>query len=129
MVQFLAFLDCPVICHVHELDVSIRSLSAPNFDVINLLEQQTCAYVAVSDAVKINLVEKHGVPASKIKVVLGLGPPLTGRNAHEFQSRDVRRELAIPADGKIVCGCGSIEARKGTDVFLEVATHVAGSHP
>ena len=125
MVQFLEFLDCPVICHVHELDVSIRALGAPNFDVINLMEQQTCAYVAVSDAVKANLVEKHGVPAGKIKVVLGLGPPLACRNAHQLQSRDVRGELAIPADAKIVCGCGSIEKRKGTDLFLEVATHVA----
>lgn len=125
MVQFLSFLDCPVICHVHELDVSIRALEASGLDIIDLLEQRVSRYLAVSDAVKVNLVEQHGVPASKIDVVLGLGPPPTGHIVEAFQSRDIRQELAIPADARIVCGCGSIEPRKGTDLFLDVARHVA----
>jgi glycosyltransferase involved in cell wall biosynthesis len=33
----------------------------------------------------------------------------------------ILRDLGIPEDAKIVCGCGSIEARKGVDIFLKVA--------
>ena len=127
MVQFLSFLDCPVICHVHELDVSIRALQAPGLDIIGLLKARTSRYIAVSDAVKANLVDRHGVPASKIDVVLGLGPPPADHGVESFQPRDIRHELAIPAEARIVCGCGSIEPRKGTDLFLDVAVHAAAS--
>lgn len=128
MVQFLSFLNCPVICHIHELESSIRLLGAPNLDVVQLLKERSSKYIAVSDAVKINLVNEHGVPASKIEVVLGLGPPSAGHLAKAVPSRDLRRELAIPEKAKLVCGCGSIEPRKGTDLFLEVAAHVTRSY-
>lgn len=33
----------------------------------------------------------------------------------------VRRELGIPKDSKIILGCGTIEPRKGVDIFLKTA--------
>ena len=124
MVRFLSFLDCPVICHVHELETSIRALRTADFDAMDELERRVSAFVTVSEAAKANLVERHGVPADKIEVVPGLGPVpnLNGTAAH----CDVRGQLDIPKGARIVCGCGSIEARKGTDLFLAVAAHVAG---
>ncbi|MGY4286386.1 glycosyltransferase involved in cell wall biosynthesis [Bradyrhizobium sp. LM2.7] len=124
MVQFLSFLDCPVICHVHELEMSIRALGTPDFDTMDVLKRRVSAYVTVSDAAKANLVERHGVPADKIEVVPGLGP-VPNLKATAAQC-DVRGQLGIPEGAQIACGCGSIEARKGTDLFLEVAAHVAG---
>jgi glycosyltransferase involved in cell wall biosynthesis len=127
MLEFLSFLDCPAICHVHELEMSIRALARPDFDAMRVLEDRVNAYIAVSDAAKANLLVNHGVASDKVEVVLGPGPVAAQRKASS--PRDVRAELGIPLHAKIACGCGTIEPRKGTDLFLEVAVHAARATP
>src|SRR4051812_40480832 len=53
---------CPVICHVHELEMSIRRF-APRFGVVSA---HLDGYIAVSRAVERNLVEHHGIDPDKI---------------------------------------------------------------
>jgi glycosyltransferase involved in cell wall biosynthesis len=121
MVDFLSFLKCPVICHVHELDGAIQSLGSRN---ISLLEKYRPVYIAVSHAVKQNLTAAHGIPANRIQTIHGF-IPVSEMADTRADSRDmVRRELGIPEQARIVCGCGSIEHRKGTDLFLQVAKNV-----
>lgn len=123
MVEYLSFLNCPVVCHVHELDIGIQYLGR---GTIKLLERYVCRYIAVSPAVKANLIENHGVAADKVTVIQGMVPVANYLKAPGARdSEDVCRELAITPGAKIVCGCGSIETRKGTDLFLQVADYVS----
>ena len=122
MVDFLSFLACPVICHVHELEGVIDALGPAT---MHLLEKQASQYVAVSYDVKRNLVEQHGIPAEKVQVIHGFIPLADNLDIDASRFRDsIRNELGIPKEAMIVCGCGSIEPRKGTDLFLRVAEQV-----
>jgi glycosyltransferase involved in cell wall biosynthesis len=122
--DYLSFLDCPVLCHVHELEQAIQHCDKE--DNLILVKKHASAYVAVSHAVQGNLVAKHGIPEDKIKVIHGFVP--TGWSARDKRGnprRLVRRELRIPIDAKLVCACGSVEPRKGPDLFLQVADKFA----
>lgn len=122
MLDFLSFLDCPVICHVHELGGAIDILGASTgVPVMDLLEKRVPRYIAVSSAVERNLVSRYGVQPNRVEVVHGFIPiPAPGQSNGNSREK-IRRDLGIPAKAKIVCGCGSIESRKGTDIFLDVA--------
>jgi len=49
----------------------------------------------------------------------------------EFSSPgpDMRQELGIPADAPVIGLAGSITPRKGVDLFVEAALHLARTHP
>jgi glycosyltransferase involved in cell wall biosynthesis len=124
ILDYLSFLDCPVICHVHELEHAIQQCD--HEDNLTLVKKHASSYVAVSQAVKRNLVAKHGIPEDKITVIHGFVP--TGQSALDNLGDPrllVRRELRIPRDARLVCACGSIEPRKGPDLFLRVAHTLA----
>lgn len=114
--------ECKVICHVHELSGAIRQVGVEN---IVALERRRPLYIAVSHAVKESLVSNFAIPPDRIEVIYGFVPSIPeGPPSPEEARRTLVRELNIPAEAKIVCGCGSIDPRKGTDLFLEVAARV-----
>jgi glycosyltransferase involved in cell wall biosynthesis len=119
ILDFLSFLDCPVICHVHELDRVIRLLGHDN---LMKVKTHASSYIAVSQAVRRNLVENHGIPEHNVQIIPEFVPTddrqLTGSGT------TVRHELRIPENTQLVCACGSIESRKGPDLFLQVAAKV-----
>jgi glycosyltransferase involved in cell wall biosynthesis len=126
MVEFLKFLNCPVICHVHELEWSINSLGN---DTIKGLEKSVSRYVVVSPSIKTNLVKTHGIAADKIQLVSGFLPDPQDPEEEAEETRErIRQELGIPRGAKIVCACGSIEPRKGTDLFLQAACQTILNH-
>ncbi|MET4275856.1 MULTISPECIES: glycosyltransferase family 4 protein [unclassified Bradyrhizobium] len=116
--------DCEVLCHVHELAGAIRSVGLTN---LAALERRRPRYIAVSDAVRDCLIENFDIAPHRIEVVEPFIPELewSSPDAEEARLR-LAHELDISPDVSIVCGCGSIEARKGTDLFIEVARRVAG---
>lgn len=127
VLDYLSFLDCPVICHVHELEQAIQHCDQE--DNLMLVKKHASSYVAVSHAVQRNLAAKHGVPEDKITVIHGFVP--TGRSARGKLGDPrlvVRRELRIPSDARLVCACGSIAPRKAPDLFLQVADTLAKMH-
>lgn len=132
ILDFLSFLNCPVICHVHELEQVIRQ--ATDETSLRLVKQFTTSYIAVSHSVKHNLVLNHRIPEDKIQVVHGFIPTASVSTETSKPTgtpephRNVRQELGIPAEARVVCACGSIEARKGTDLFLEVAEKAMANH-
>jgi len=122
LVEFLSFLDCPVVCHVHELEGNI---SVCGDDNVARMDKLVCQYIAVSDAVRKNLVELHGIQSRKIQVIPN-SVPVEGAfrpDASEAHAA-LCNELGVSQDSRFVCGCGSIEKGKGTDLFLQVAEHV-----
>ncbi|MFK4505758.1 glycosyltransferase family 4 protein [Bradyrhizobium daqingense] len=116
--------DCEVLCHVHELAGAIRSVGLTN---LAALERRRPRYIAVSDAVRDCLIEDFDIAPHRIEVVEPFIPELEEDSPNAEEARlGLAHELDIPPDVSIVCGCGSIETRKGTDLFIEVARQVAG---
>ena len=119
MLNFLSFIDCPVICHVHELDGVIRTLGTDNLQVF---EKRDAKYIAVANVVRNNLITNHGIPTNRIKLIPGFVP---SKRIPGFDNPwNIYQKLGISKEAKIVCGCGSVEFRKGSDLFLEVANLV-----
>jgi len=121
MLDLLSFVDCPVICHVHELAGAIAQIGSDSFV---RLEERGPVYIAVSHAVKSSLVANQGISEDRIKVIHGFVPPTNSATDSETVHRTVCRKLGIPENARLVCACGSIEFRKGTDIFLQVADKV-----
>ena len=125
LLDLLPIGGCRIICHVHELAGSIRAVGPDN---LAALERHRASYIAVSHAVKECLVKEFAVSADRIEVIHGFVPNSPAEMPGPKEARRMlARELNIPVDAKVVCGCGSIEARKGTDLFVEVARQVVGA--
>ncbi len=119
-------LGCPAICHVHELEMAIRATNTPTRlrEAIGTLD----GYIAVSQAVQRNLVENHGIAATNITLVPECIP--IPRALPDARARaELKANLGIPSDAFVIGGSGTVDWRKGPDVFLLVASAVARRSP
>jgi glycosyltransferase involved in cell wall biosynthesis len=127
LLKTLSQCGVPILCHVHELEQIILSFGLENF--LNIKE---CAefYIAASEAVKDNLVQRHGLPPNFIEVVYGFpsGQNLNSKFCTAKRSC-VRHTLGISEDAFVVIGAGMIEAHKGPDLFVQLANYVNNSLP
>ena len=74
-----------------------------------------------------NLATNHGVPRDRLEVVHGFIEPWNEEQEPDAEARDaMRQELRIGVGDIVVFGCGSLDWRKGPDLFLEIA-HLACS--
>lgn len=118
----LAHLKCPVICRVAELDFWINKSGKENFERI---KKHVTKFIAVSEAVKQNLVANHNIANEKIEVIHGfIDPPEMQTNP-----QSVRANLNIPQDAIIVGGSGAEIWRKGKDLFILLAIAVHAKAP
>jgi glycosyltransferase involved in cell wall biosynthesis len=118
----------PVLCHVHELEMAIRRFCG--LDVFQRAQAHVDAYIAVSEAVRRNLVESHGIAPGRVHLVYeGLPLPEGGRAAVADETAAVRVRLRLPADAFVVGGCGTLDWRKGPDLFLQTAALVRALQP
>lgn len=121
---FLSDLNCPIICHVHELEWTIRH--NPWFDGFQQMKERTRHYIAVSEAVKTNLIENHDIAEDKIDMVYGFIPiPLENLNQEEQIRKQLCAQLSIPQEAKIICASGTIDWRKGPDLFVQLARAIS----
>jgi glycosyltransferase involved in cell wall biosynthesis len=118
----LSKLNCPVISHVHELEFWIKNRTEPgnNKEVI----KHTHHYIAVSDAVKECLITDLKIPSDRISLIYEFVS-----TEHDVVNRPlgedkVRQELHLPDGALIVGGCGTIDWRKGVDLFVPLAKAV-----
>lgn len=115
----LAPLGCPVLTHVHELEHWIRHHVPP----ANLREvvQRTARWVAVSERVREVLIESVGVAPDAIDLVYEFLGPEALRPVDPATSARLRRDLGIPPTAWVVGGSGTMDWRKGTDLFVQLA--------
>lgn len=111
----LAPLGCPVLTHVHELDSWIRRSGAHN---LALVRRHTTRYVAVSEAVRRSLVERHGIAAEACDVVHAF---VASADGPAPDRSGLRARLSLPRDAFVVVGAGYETRRKGKDLFVELA--------
>ncbi|MES2517071.1 MAG: glycosyltransferase family 4 protein [Bacteroidota bacterium] len=116
----LAQLNCPIITYVHELEMGIQQYTRPEFfqNVLSLSH----SFIACGESVKQNLIENHSVKSTDIKVL----PSLLPESALSFDAdinkiKALRNQYNIPENAFLVGGIGTVDLRKGVDVFLQVA--------
>lgn len=127
LLERFAFLKCPVVTHVHELEHWIQfRLGLANF---RRNDRHTTQYIACSRAVEQALRESFGVSPDRVELI------------HEFIAKDgasgpaekireqIREQLRVPADAFLVCGSGTIDWRKGPDLFVQLAHKVIRATP
>lgn len=124
LARFLPPGDRVVLSHVHDLEVGLTHRLGP--DDRRLLLHDAQQVFVVAHAVGRNLVERHGVHPGVIAHHTemidadGAGGPLPGPARAE-----ARRRKGLPVDGLVVGSCGTVEWRKGTDLFLRLAALLA----
>lgn len=121
---------CPVVCHVHELAMAMRRFTNP--ERFRETASGIDAFVAVSQAVADQLTGLHGIEPHRVHVINeGITLPEVPADADERQ-RALRADSGIEPGDVVVGGCGTVDWRKGPDVFAQVAAAVArrdGSAP
>ncbi len=122
ILEALSVLNCPVITHVHELENAIQAWGGS--ENIAKVRRYTRHYIAVSEAVKRNLVEQHQIPESKISVVPGFLSIEELDEARASPQENLRQQLGIAADAPVVCSAGTLGWRKGGDIFIQLTRHV-----
>ena len=113
----------PVLTHVHELESFFRV--QPQMAVSRLLKH-THRFIACSEAVKQNLLFRHGVSAERVETIHESVP--VGEIQAERTREQVFEELQIPEDAHLVVGSGSEDWRKGIDLFVLLARETCQKH-
>jgi glycosyltransferase involved in cell wall biosynthesis len=125
--EFVAGIDAPVVAHIHELEMVLSVyLGAADFDVV---KRRACHYVAVSEAVRTNLLANHGVQPCAIDVIR---PCIGTRVGPSIEGPDRRRlcaELGLDPAARFVGAAGRLERRKGADLFIQLALETCQRAP
>lgn len=105
-----------IIGHIHELDTVIKSYGHKKFiEASNLLS----LIIADSKIIKDLLIKEY-----KINIQIDVIYPFNIESELKQIKNNIRKEYNIPENSVIVCGCGNIEWRKGTDFFVQIANKV-----
>jgi glycosyltransferase involved in cell wall biosynthesis len=118
-VSRLGVLGCPVVTHVHELESNILR---PGEENLRLVKAQTSRYIACAEAVKSNLIVRHGIEPDRIDVIHGFVATRALTAAQRAQARArTRLELAIPEGAWVVGAAGTPNWAKSPDLFVQLA--------
>lgn len=100
-----------IIAHIHELELVIKTI-LPSLQ--NYLKRMD-GIIAVSEKVKLNLMNNYGVTDDKIQRI------------YEFTKS--KTNLLNPRKDFMVGGCGTVEWRKGSDLFIQLAIRAKEKFP
>lgn len=114
----------PVVCHVHEMGVALQSLSLAQRQA---LQNRPLAWIAASAAVRDDLVQELGIDADRIHVHHEFidARALASTRIDQRSLERLRRQQRIPQEAAIVMGAGTLEWRKGCDLFIQLAVEVS----
>lgn len=123
----LSPLKCPVIFYIHELEYNISC--APAFEQA---QQQTHQYIAASETVYINLIQNHHVSPQQLEVIhefIPINLASIDIAVKQHKKQQLFAQFNIPENALLVGGSGTIEWRKGTDIFVQLASYIRRKHP
>ena len=106
-----------LVTHVHELNVGLGYHLTD--DERAFLFGRTDHFLAVSGAVRDELVERHGVPPAKITMAPGFVDTTATVSPERVEA--LRARLAVPSGAPVVVASGMTDWRKAPDLFLRVA--------
>ena len=119
----LAERNVPVLSWIHELPTFIDLLGGR--EAIDRIKAASRTIMVPAEAVRTALIANFQVDARCIRTVsYGQDPATRGMIRENMRAQQVRQELAIPDDALIVLGCGTVDLRKGADLFVNVARRI-----
>lgn len=123
LLEKLSTLNVPISTYVHELEIGIQQYTSPESFQQTL--KVTKSYIVCAESVKANLIKNHNIDATEIKVL----PSLLPDSVLSFESSKsniiaLKNKYNIPENIFLVGGMGTVDLRKGVDVFLQVANHL-----
>jgi lipopolysaccharide biosynthesis protein/glycosyltransferase involved in cell wall biosynthesis/nitrogen regulatory protein PII len=114
-----------IVTYVHELQKSIERW-APG-EIMAATVADSDHFIAVSSPVADNLVRNHGIATSAISLIHEY---IKTRHFVSFSRlEELRAELGLQPSDKVVFGCGTMDWRKGPDLFAEIARKVLADVP
>jgi glycosyltransferase involved in cell wall biosynthesis len=114
----------PAVSHVHELAVAIRTWQhTPEYE---LFRERPQRWIAASAAVRDVLTGEVGLPAERVHLHHEFieAESIAERTFDPRQAARLRREAEIPASAAVVVGAGTLEWRKGPELFVQLAAEV-----
>lgn len=116
----LKTLNVPIKTYVHELEMGIQQYTKAEF--FQNVKALSLSFIACAESVKQNLIKNHQVDTTLIKVL----PSLLPESALNYQidklaNEKLRNQYNIPQNAFIIGGMGTVDVRKGIDIFLQVA--------
>lgn len=120
IMPMLASLDIPIITYVHELEMGIQQYTKPEY--FQHVKSLSTAFIACAASVKENLILNHHIDSTIIKVLPSLLPESAlNYQANKSANEKLRIQYNIPINALLIGGMGTVDLRKGVDVFLQVA--------
>lgn len=119
IIEFEHRLNCPIICHVHELEMGLKEFCG--LEVFKKASKYFDGFIAVSKAVKINLIKNHQINRQKIDLVHGFIPTIDTPTVPAVAKHILRKELNLPEDTFVVGASGTTDWRKAPDLFIQLA--------
>ncbi|MDI9880164.1 glycosyltransferase family 4 protein [Flectobacillus longus] len=117
----LSQLNIPIYSYIHELRMGIEMYNGSQQAINNTL-RCTQKFIACANSVKQNLMQQFEIPEQKIDILCSLLPE-SAQDYHISSTKvdTLKQELGIPQDAFVVGGMGTIDLRKGTDLFVQLA--------
>jgi len=106
----------PIVQHIHELEYMLQTFCDPV--AFNKTIDRTTTFIAVSEIVKNNLIQNHDIKEEQIALIHAFIPNKIRTNKSRQQ---IRNELKLKEDDFVIVGSGTLDLRKGTDLFIQVA--------
>jgi len=118
----LSKVNSKVLCHVHELNWVAEEYCGINNvrKALPFIDH----FISVSDLVTNYLSKILNIPLKKISKVPGFARP-----HHNLLCREnLRQQLGIKDDAFVVCGSGTLDWRKGADIFVQILSCIKRCH-
>ena len=120
ILPILKTLNTPIKTYVHELEMGIQQYTKPEY--FRNVKAISSSFIACADSVKENLINNHEVDTTLIKVVPSLLPEsVLGYQKDKIRDEKLKTQLDFPSNAFVVGGMGTVDLRKGVDIFLQVA--------
>jgi glycosyltransferase involved in cell wall biosynthesis len=126
ILELISKSNIPIISHIHEMELIWR-LEKEN-------AQKTVKYskefISASESVSKFLTDKLGVKSDKItKVYSFIEPIVLSDEDYKRRRIDVRKSLKVSDDDILVVSSGTVDLRKGADLFIQVAFKALKKRP
>lgn len=118
----------PVLAWIHESATLIDKIFGGR-KTVQGMARAARRIICTSQCIATSLTETYGIPPGNILVVpYGIDAPLAKLDRAE-ERRAVRKKLGLRPEAKIVLACGTVEHRKGADLFVQLAAKVINLQP
>jgi glycosyltransferase involved in cell wall biosynthesis len=112
------------VSHVHELDVALRTMEPPDYDALRTYPD---AWIAASPPVREFMTGEMALPADRVLLheEFIAAHALSQRSISVREIEACRRQVPeLPTTAAVVIGCGTLDWRKGPDLFIQLACEV-----